>query len=232
MATSMMPPEDQHAFVLVGLPGCGKSTAAQKIVREIEQGRKETATSTEVSDYVRALFKAETAGEDVNDNQLGRWAAEQKREHGNDYFVRGMAELWHGNDKPHTVISGVRSPAEAEAVRDVFGPENTTVIAIWTLPDERFERKYGEPPSTDHPEWTTFQERNEREIHEWGCVEFFVNADLSDYIVTNNGSIAALRVELASIIDHEVYDDDLPDEWNENFYPFPKRDTELVAQYL
>jgi len=231
MATFKMPPEDQHAFVLAGLPGCGKSTAAQKIVRELQMRSDDPAVSTEVSDYVRALFKAAN-DDDVNDNELGRWAAEQKREHGNDYFVRGMAELWHGDDKPHAVISGVRSPAEAEAVRDVFGPEHTTVIAIWTLPDKRFKRKYGDKVSKDHPKWETFQERNEREIHEWGCVDFFVDPDLTDYIVTNNNTIAALKIDLRTIVYHDVYDDSMPPSWNEDFYPFPRREREVVAQYL
>lgn len=231
MATSELPsPDEQHAFVLAGLPGCGKSTAADIIESELQHNY-EAATATEVSDYVRAKFEA-AHDDDVDDNELGRWAAEKKQENGDGFFVRQMVQHWVTDEAPHVIISGVRSPEEAEAVRDGFGRENTTVIAVWTLPDIRFERKYGEVPSEDHPEWETFKERNEREIHEWGCLDFFVDAELSDYILTNNGTVTALEVDLNAIIDHEVLGNDLPDEWNEDYYPFPKRDPEVVAQYL
>lgn len=222
---------DQHAFVLAGPVGCGKSTAAEHIVTELTEGRDEDATSTEVSDFVRALFNAEHSDE-VDDNELGRWAADKKDAHGNGYFVRAMAELWRDDSNPHVVISGVRSPEEATAVRDVFGSANTTVISIWTLPDVRFERRYGEIPSEEHPEWETFQERNEREIHEWNCLDFYVDENLYDYILTNNGTAAALRIDVAAIIDHDVFGDEMPVEWNDDYYPFPERDRDVVAQYV
>ena len=222
---------DQHAFVLAGLPGCGKSTAAHIIETELENNY-EAATATEVSDYVRTKFEAAHDDGDVNDNGLGRWAAEQKQENGDGFFVRQMVQHWLSDEAPHVIISGVRSPEEAEAVRDGFGDENTTVIAVWTLPDIRFERKYGDVPSEDHSEWETFQERNEREIHEWDCLDFFVDADLYDYIVTNNQTVTALEIELNAIVNIEVFGFDMPDEWNDDYYPFPKRDPEVVAQYL
>jgi dephospho-CoA kinase len=218
----------QHAFVLAGLQGTGKSTVASMITDSMSVATAaNTVTSTEVSDFVRALFEADS-DEVVNDNELGRWAANQKAAKGNDYFVRAMAELWHGDDNPHVVISGVRSPAEANAVRDVFGAEHTTVIALWTLPDLRFERKYDAVPSDDHPKWETFHERDERELHEWNCVEFFCDDDLSDYVLNNNRALDGVRDDIEHIIDHEVYNRGK----RIGDHQFPSDDPEVVAQYL
>lgn len=219
---------DNHCFALAGLPGCGKSTAADIIVDELKANY-EYATHTEVSDYVRAKFQAQS-DDTVNDNELGRWAADKKAEHGNGYFLRGMVQHWTHERSPHVAISGLRSPAEAEAVRDGFG-EDCTVIAIWTLPDIRFERKYGEVPSEEHEEWDTFVERNERETFDWGCVEYFTSDGVSDYVVPNNGTVEELDAAIRAIVREEALDGSK----RASLYqepPFPHDDQERVAQYL
>jgi dephospho-CoA kinase len=223
---SLIFPDQPCAFALAGLPGCGKSTAAEFIEDEI-QSRGEEAVATEVSDYVRARFEAEHDGE-VNDNELGDWAAGVKAQNGPDHFVREMAEA-HVESGKHTVISGVRSPAEADAVRDVFGPRNTAVIAVWTLPDLRFRRKYGATPSTEHDEWETFQERNERELHEWNCLDMFTGE--ADFIVPNNGEMERFEMALESIVREYVGDGSLAAHLYSGS-PLPSEDPEVVAQYL
>lgn len=224
-------PDTGHVFALAGLAGSGKSTAADIIVGDIEHNF-ERAVSTEVSDFVRTLFE-EQSDESVNDNELGRWAAEKKAEHGDGYFLREMANVLDSPTRPHTAISGLRSPEEAAAVRDVFGAENVTVISIWTLPDIRFERKYGDTPSEDHPKWDEFCERNERETFDWGCVEFFMPDGPQDYIVPNNSTLDALGVDLGAIVGNEVHDQEMPEQWRGGWYPFPEGlDKRRVAQYL
>lgn len=228
MVTSMIASETQHAFVLVGLPGAGKTSVAQYIREYIETEQHYPTGRAEVSAFVREYF----GNQADSDNELGKLAAEKKSKYGNDYFVRQMVTKLRCALCPHVVISGVRSPEEAEAVRDHFGDEHTTVIAIWTLPDKRFERKYGDVPSKEHPEWESFQERNERELHEWGALDFFADEELTDYVLPNNGTFTAVEMDLQDIIDHEAFGQDLPPEWVDDFYPFPERDKEVVAQYL
>lgn len=219
-----------HVFGLAGLPGCGKSTAAEIIESELEHNF-ERAIATEVSDFVRTMFEKEHQ-DDIDDNELGRWAADKKDEHGNGYFVREMAKTLDAGNRPHVAISGLRSPEEAEALRDVYDPEHVTIIGVWTLPDIRFERKYGATPSEEHPEWETFTERNERETHDWGCVEFFTDDGVSDYIVPNNGGVEDLEGRITRIVHYEALDAaDEPTDLAET--PFPDGlDAERVAQYL
>lgn len=206
--------------VFVGLPGCGKTTAC-KMVRDAEHGK--SVTSHEVSAFVRREYEKEVGGRDVGDNDLGEWAATKKTEEGNGYFVREMAEELA---EPFPVsdiinIAGVRSPAEADAIRGIFTDsaedESSTVkrsshsataevriITIWTLPDIRLQRL-----KDREGEYTVeeFNERKERELWDWGCIEFFTNEDYYDHIIPNNWDERGLRTAVEIVIDgHDAYD--------------------------
>lgn len=223
-------PNDPHVFALAGLPGSGKSTAAE-IIRDNLEYRFERAVHTEVSDFCHTLYEQEHDGT-TDDNDLGRWTAELKEEHGNGYILRRMAETLNDENRPHTIISGLRSPAEVDAIEDVFGAENVTTIAIWTLPDIRFERKYGDTPHIEHEKWDEFVERNERETHQWGAVEFFMPDGPQDYVVPNNGPFLQLEAAVTAIMRDNTGD------YNAQaaqfkYTPFPDDlNTEHVASYL
>lgn len=220
-------PSQQHAFGIAGLPGSGKSTAAEIIASECMHNF-ERAYVHEVSDFVREYFNE--SGWSGDDNELGRIAAKKKERRGNDFFVRQMALSYYARPY-HPVISGLRSPEEAEAIRDVYGDENTTIIAIWTMPDIRFERKYGEPLRSDHPKLDEFQERNEREIWDWRCIDFFMEGGSSDIILSNNTLVADLEDKLSSLVTDAL-------SLRDGYYKrpvsetFPSDDPEAVAQYL
>lgn len=219
---------DPHIFALAGLLGCGKSTAADMIASQARQEFEFTVTM-EMSDFVRREFKRQGADTDVNDNELGEWAARMKETYGDGYFARELADSLAGDC--NYVISGLRSPKEAYTLRDEFGPDNVTVIAIWTLPDLRFERKYGDPPSEEHSDWETFHERNERELHEWDCLAYFAD-DISDYIISNNDDLENLEQQVEAIVRNELGDGSLVGEMIRDD-PFPEGlDREQIAQYL
>jgi Dephospho-CoA kinase len=212
--------EQREVIVLAGVVGCGKSTVADMI----EDEAADRYVSFEVSDFVRTMF-ADEHDDGVNDNDLGAWAAERKAEEGDDYFVRRMAETIKKPEAPHIVISGVRSPEEAVAVKDVFDEATVHVVGVWTLPDLRFERKYGAAPSADHESWDTFTDRNERELWEWGAVEFFSGDSIheADYFISNNGDLEDLRNRVRAFLKGQK-------PMNEN--PLPYDDFEKVAQFL
>ena len=210
--------EHREVFVLVGLAGAGKSTVADII----EEEKDERVVSFEVSDFVRMKFE-DAHDDEVDDNELGAWAADRKDEERQDYFVREMAKTIKSPSTPHVVISGVRSPEEAVAVEDVFG--HCTTVGVWTLPDIRFTRKYGGKPSVEHDEWETFTDRNERELWQWGAVEFFSRDSVheADYIIPNHGDLDALREHVQKFLRGAgQYDTN----------PFPHDNFEKVAQYL
>lgn len=246
----METPSEPQVFALAGLPGSGKSTAAEMIRDELErraslregatvnesqsdsEHRFERAVHTEVSDFCRTLYEQEHDGDSTDDNDLGRWTAKLKAEHGRGYILREMSKTLYDDQRPHVVISGLRSPEESEAVEDVFGQQNVTTIAIWTLPDLRFERKYGDKPSEEHPKWDEFLERNEREVHEWGCLHFFLEDGPADYVVANNGDESQLEGKVASIARHETGDTSLMSQ-TMTTTPFPDGlSKEHVASYL
>lgn len=180
--------EERSVNVFVGLPGAGKTEGchiAEKVIGE-------DVDTFEVSTFVRNKFQQETGDDDsgVSDNDLGRWAADMKEEHGNGYFVREMAKTikaFH-NTPGNINIAGVRSPAEADALREEF--ENVTIIVIWTHPDIRFDRLKEREGDYTREE---FNERKQRELYDWGCIEFFTDENYYDYIIPNNTSLKAFR---------------------------------------
>lgn len=223
--------DTNHVFGIAGLPGAGKSTVAEHI-KTVLTAYDERAVTQEMSEWVRKQFEDSAGDKSVNDNELGRWAADQKDERGDGCFARDLAHSLNRSNRPHVAISGLRSPEEAEALRDVFGAENVTIIAIWTLPDIRFERKYDTPPRTDHPEWDTFEERNERETGKWGCDEFFYANGPSDYIVGNNAENSGnLDEKVSEIATYEAlgFDSGVAETWT---HPLRQMGDEKVLQYL
>jgi hypothetical protein len=222
-------PEERHAFVFVGLPGAGKSVAKEYAEHALKSNY-EWAVTEEVSSFVRSEFERETAHSPLNDNALGRWAADMKDEHGNGYFVEEMARD-HAAHGHHVCISGVRSPAEAEALDDHL--ENVTVIGIWTMPHTRFERKYGDPPTAEHPKYDEFIERKERELWDWGCVEFFdrESDSAADYVIPNNAEITEFEDNVRDVVLGVIEDEAKGKEFTH--FPFPEGlNQEQIAQYL
>jgi dephospho-CoA kinase len=219
---------DTRAFVLAGLPGSGKSTAAERIVSTLQENYAEPAEQYEMSDFVREAFVRDQGG-DCSDNELGDWAARVKRNEGQDYFAEQLAEQARAENKGHPVISGVRSAEEVAAIESVFGIPKTAVIAVWTMPAIRFERKYGRSPSVEHPEWDTFMARNSREKHEWGCLDFFVRGGPADYVLPNNGEIGAFEHRVSSVVRNERDDTSL---MATMFEEAPFHDRDRADQYV
>jgi len=193
--------EPNHVFGLAGPLGCGKTTAAVRIEETIESITESSAVTTEMADFVRARYEETNTGT-VDDNALGAWAAEQKAEYGDGYFARELAETWDDPERPSLVVSGLRSPAEASELRDVFGVSNVTIVALWTLPDLRFYRKYGKAPRIGDTDCETFHERNVRELVDWGCQDFYTGY-LSDYIIPNNDGVGTLKTRVRNVVSQE-----------------------------
>lgn len=212
---------DASVNLFVGLPGAGKSKGCE-IAEEII-GDDETVSSHEISDYVKYEYAAITddVASEVDDNELGRWADDMKTMKGMGHFAEGLAHQLRSPipEASNINVAGVRSPAEADAFRDVF--DDVTIISVWTLPDIRYDRL-----ADREGEYTTeeFSERKKRELWDWDCIEFFTNENYYDYIIPNNHTKEAFRSSLElALRGTKAYTDE----------PFPVGlDQEQVGQYL
>ena len=211
--------EGEEMYLLAGPLGSGKSTVADMIERHYNG----STTAFEMSDYVRNCYYADVGGESIDDNTLGEWAAEKKD--GNlGYFGDRLADhLDTDEDTPDAIIvSGIRSPEETYMFKQKWGV-NAHTWAVWTLPDIRFKRKYGELAHEEHPKWPDFLDRNERELDEWNCTDFYVEQSVNkaDEIIPNNGNLDKLRRVVRGTLAG-----DSP------AYPFPHNDEESIRGYL
>jgi dephospho-CoA kinase len=212
---------EANVFAFIGLPASGKSTAL-----DVVSGMGSYPMTDEVSNYVRFRYENEVGGE-TDDNGLGRWAAEQKEEHGNGYFVdqwcrtiKGDQQAAHELDaKPWDPIAlaGIRSPAELDALREHF--TDVTSVVVWAMPDVRYDRiteRDGDEMDRD-----VFEERQARELHDWGAKEFFLDRNYYDYIIPNNhDSVVRFERDVEMVVDENPIADKFktvpwPDAWSD-----------------
>lgn len=197
--------DDSYAWLLAGPLGCGKSLAAKHLQYALDS-RGEFTGVVEFSDYVRYLYEQEGPGGEGSDddNQLGVWAAEVRKDKGIDYFAERLASEVGGPQPQarHVIITGVRSPTTPPVFDEHFDVVNT--IVLWAFPELRFRRVH-EERGTDRE---TFEERNEREMEEWDCREFFIDPANYDYVVPNNYDDEELLAMAITRIGLDVYNGD------------------------
>jgi len=217
-----------NVFLFAGLPGCGKTVAAKAAKEVIEKYHDRSVSTHEISDYVRYEYESNTGLGEISDNDLGNWAAQKKDRNGDGYFARRLATelLQDGVPKAENiVVAGIRSPEEAQAFRERFS--TVVVMPIWTLPDERYKRLEAREGEYTYEE---FNERKDRELWQWGCIDFFTKEDEYDHIIPNNYSEEKFETEVGYIVETYLHDA-VPEMYVES--PFPsdlsKRD---VGQYL
>lgn len=185
-----MPPTT--AWLLAGPLGSGKSYAANLVCEALER-RGVMPHVEEFSNYVRYRYENATNDSEVDDNGLGEWAAIQRDQHGRDHFAHGLASELDGPvpASTHVIVAGVRSPTTPPVFEEYF--DDVVTIAMWALPHIRFTR-------VDEDE-EAFDERNEREMQEWECKDFYLDEDAYDYIIPNNfNDEEALRANVRRVV--------------------------------
>lgn len=215
-----------NVFLFAGLPGCGKSIAAQRAYGALEQRKYHSVEKHELSDYVRSAYEKESGISGVGDNELGEWAAQKKTKRGDGYFARQLAE--DISNSPHAdniVVAGIRSSEEVHAFRERF--DNVIVLSIWALPDERYTRLENREGEYTLEE---FNDRKQRELWSWGCIDFFTDEKYYNHIIPNNFSQDKFLAEVEYIVESYAIGDH-PSIYKES--PFPDHlAAREVASYL
>lgn len=183
-----------RAYLLSGLPGAGKSTAA-------EIGK--TITNGDIlrgGDMVREMAKMDGL-EDPDSDELGQYAADSRKEYGPGFFAeRAVGMLLRGEIE-------VGYPLFVDSVRNINGVtefseyfDSTVTLYIDARRDVRLERlqdrgREGE----DSFSYADLARRDERELQELGT-QTILDSGRVDHVIPNGASEAHLRERLEDII--------------------------------
>lgn len=172
-----------NIYLFAGYPCAGKSTA-------LKTAYSEGLHTVEMSEVVRRQYREETRKEpnEVNDNELGRWATTQRLAISFGYFAEHAAKLVNNrtDSDSDVAISGVRSIEEIETLQNSLN-ENITVVGIRTPKEVRW--KWGFEERDMRP--NEMKDRDQRE-EEWG-LEKLMNR-YTDMII-RNGNVTQGRFE-------------------------------------
>ncbi len=182
-------------LIVVGLPGSGKSTVAEML-------RDEGFSVIEFGDIWRELLKKTKMP--LNDPRATREFTRKLREkYGKDIYARYALKKIKKNMK-HVVLMGLRSTYELDYLKKKA--KSIKIIAIRSPFETRFERLKKRAKPEDPKNMTDFRWLNTREKRGFlpdkkeekhGVVVVMGKAD---YIITNNGTKAALRKKLDSVL--------------------------------
>jgi dephospho-CoA kinase len=177
---------------ITGMPGAGKSTAAQALVRS---GWKRVV----MGDVIRAETKRR--GLEPNAKNTGEVMKELRAEHGEaavaDLCLQEIARL--GADR--VVVDGIRSVAEVDAFRR---RAEVMLIAVDASPARRYELLKERGRSDDPLTREMFDERDMRELG----VGIGEAISLADATVSNErATTEQLEGEMAAAVDRWMKDD-------------------------
>ncbi|MFQ5761452.1 MAG: AAA family ATPase [Candidatus Bathyarchaeia archaeon] len=137
---------------ITGLPGAGKSTAAQA-------AQQMGIPILVMGDFIRS--KAEELGIEPTSRNLGRLMVKLRREHGEDVVAKMTISAIEKLPDRVVVIDGIRSLAEVAAFRSSC--THFKLLAIEAPRETRFHRLTKRLRSDDVRLWRDFARRDQRE---------------------------------------------------------------------
>lgn len=183
--------EEVHlGFMYAGLPGAGKTTAAEMAAGMTDSSYIETG------DIVRAA--AEDEGVDTSDGEaLGEYAAQGREEFGDGFVSQklvGMMLQGKIDVEWPLHLSGVRHVKGAIELREYL---STSCLVLVEAPFETRLERLRERGREGEDEFDAIQllQRDSRELNELGTATI-VSSNQVDAKITNDGSLEDLREEL------------------------------------
>lgn len=173
----------KDAIALVGLPGAGKSTAAE-ILRRKGYG------IVRLGDITDRMLKEQ--GLAINEGNERQLRESLRSEHGMDAYARLSFERVHAMAR--VVIDGIRSPAEADFFRKRLG-KAFRLVRI----DSNTERRHERLSSRRIRPLSRAEciDRDKRELDVLGLRQTLEKADVA---ILNNGSPEELESEIGKLL--------------------------------
>jgi dephospho-CoA kinase len=167
---------------ITGTLGAGKGTIVEYLVNQ------KGFSHYSVRQYLVEEIKKH--GLAVNRDSMVKVANELRAKHSPSFIIE---ELFKEAKKEgrNAVIESIRTPGETEFLKK---QGNFLLIAVDAVPETRFKRIRKRASETDHIDYSTFIENEEREMHTTDpnkqnlkrCIE------MADAVFDNNGSVADL----------------------------------------
>ncbi len=181
---------DQPLYIgITGLAATGKSEAANMLGDLLE------AKSHSLGDVIRS--EVQKRGLEATGANLDRVSTELREEHGAGIVASRLAgELQDSDETMVTIIEGIRSPAEIEVLRAELS-DSFVLLGLHASKQTRINRLLDRGRSDDTGA-EAIEQRDEKESG-FGVREAL---GMSDYIITNEGSLQDLEREVERALGH------------------------------
>lgn len=178
---------------VVGALAAGKDALADYLQQRY------AVVAVEVGEFARQL--AEEA--DKDDAKPYDATAQKLAEHGPEYVIARLVEEMSQNDEWQSkplIITGVRTPAEAKALKEQFG--SNLLLSYIRVGDQaaRFDRVQQRDLTTDPDDFEEFVQQDESLKADFALEN---TVELADVILWNNGSLDEFHRQIeAEIVPH------------------------------
>jgi dephospho-CoA kinase len=157
---------------VAGMPGAGKSVVARV-------AKKTGGSVVVMGDEVRR--ETRRRGLELTPPNVGKVMLQMRREGGPEAVARRCLPAINKAKSRLVVVDGIRSIHEARHFRETL--PNFKLLALHSSPKTRFKRLFKRKRSDDPANWSTFTERDQRELHV-GIGQAIATADV---MIVNEG---------------------------------------------
>ena len=178
--------DDKVIVAVTGLPGSGKS-AFLRIAKDLSY------YPVVMGDFVRK--EAANRNLPLTSENLGKLMFQMRKERGDDIIAQLTIEEVTMSKSPFVIIDGVRNPEEIDKFKKIF--KRFHLIALESLPKNRFNRIMTRYRSDDSTERKKFDERDARELK----VGVGQTIKQAEFVIDNNSSLDTFKVKAKNVLE-------------------------------
>lgn len=174
----------KKVIAVSGMPGAGKGVAT-------EAARQIGFEVIVLGDVIRE--ETERRGLEPTPKNMGGVMLRVREVEGAAVVARRLMPKIEACSGPIVIVEGIRSPAE---LAELKSRHDVVAVAIHASPRTRFERLVARNRSDDPKTWSTFIERDFRELYV-GLGDVIA---LADHVLVNEGTISELQSSFKSLL--------------------------------